>query len=174
MCCHWEHIQYLSTEVTPPFGPLPATPPQEKEGHVWFGSYPFTESTTVMLQHVLCNLFAHKADMSSGTSCLSQGLHSTSHNASWGPFKAAGWRWGASIAKRALFSPRTATWKVVFWNQMHSLPSAFHLLLMSVLLRGVMWMSFVCTCLAKASKESYILCFSVDFYAWGCLRHHNK
>ncbi len=66
------------------------------EGHIWFGGYTFTESTPVMLQHGPSNLFVQEADMSSGASCLSRGPHSTSHIASWGPFRAGEWRWGAS------------------------------------------------------------------------------
>lgn len=92
--CHWEEASHSRGDATIW---TTACHPPSGEGHIWFGGYPFTESTTVVLQRVLCNLSVQEADASGGASCLSQGSLSTSHSASWGPFRAGGWRWGASV-----------------------------------------------------------------------------
>lgn len=122
-------------------------------------------------------LFVQEADRSTGASRLSQGPYSTTQTASGGPFRASRWRWGASMLdnhRASLFSHRTVKWKVSYWNQLHSPPSA------SYLPWGVKWMFlrwavFVYICLAEHLKDNFMSsCFLANLKAWGRRQHHRK
>lgn len=103
-------------------------------------------------------------------SSLSQGPHSTSHNASWGPFRAGGWRWAANMLENQRASPhRTAQSEVGLWNQLHFLLWALILCWRQDFLAGVMWMLLSCVCVHLLTGGYKLLscCIIVEIHAWG-------
>lgn len=103
-------------------------------------------------------------------SSLSQGPHSTSHNASWGPFRAGGWRWAANMLENQRASPhRTAQSEVGLWNQLHFLLWALILRWRQDFLAGVMWMLLSCVCVHLLTGGYKLLscCIIVEIHAWG-------
>lgn len=103
-------------------------------------------------------------------SSLSQGPHSTSHNASWGPFRAGGWRWAANMLENQRASPhRTAQSTVGLWNQLHFLLWALILCWRQDFLAGVMWMLLSCVCVHLLTGGYKLLscCIIVEIHAWG-------
>lgn len=103
-------------------------------------------------------------------SSLSQGPHSTSHNASRGPFRAGGWRWAANMLENQRASPhRTAQSEVGLWNQLHFLLWALILCWRQDFLAGVMWMLLSCVCVHLLTGGYKLLscCIIVEIHAWG-------